>query len=102
MPVHVAIVSAEPTHWEKLSSIISSCGLCPIRCETLAATTKLSAQRHFQLAICDDELPDGNFRELIAQLRCSRRPTQVVVISRFDDSSETYRGADANCSGGEP
>ncbi len=85
MPTPVAIVTADPGHWDKLSTIISSCGLRPVRCETLAAATKLTAQQHIELAICDDELPDGNFRELIAQLRCSRRPTQVVVISRFDD-----------------
>jgi two-component system response regulator HydG len=85
MSVSVAIVGAEPQHWEKLSGIISSCGLCPVRCETLAAATKLSAQQHFEFAICDDELPDGNFRELIAELRRSRHSTPVVVISRFDD-----------------
>ncbi len=85
MPTPVAIVIAEQAHWEKLSRIISSCGLRPVRCETLAAATTLSAQKRFELAICDDELPDGNFRELIAQLRCSRRSMPVVVISRFDD-----------------
>jgi DNA-binding NtrC family response regulator len=85
MSAPVAIVSADPEHWEKMSGIISSCGLHPVRCETFAAVTKLSAQQHLELAICDDELPDGNFRDLIAELSRSKQPTPVVVVSRFDD-----------------
>jgi len=85
MPVLVAIVTAEPTRWEGLSRIISSCGLCPVRCETLAAAIKLIAQHHVELVLCDDELPDGNFRQLIAYLRSPRQLTPVVVISHFDD-----------------
>jgi DNA-binding NtrC family response regulator len=85
MSVPVAIVCAEPPHWEKLSGIISSCGLQPVRCETLAAANKLSPRRDFELAISDDELPDGSFRELIAQLKRSGHSTPVVAVSRFDD-----------------
>ena len=75
----------EPAHWEKLSSIISGCGLLPVRCETLAAATNITAQQLFELAICDDQLPDGNFRELITRLGRSRHCTPVIVVSRFDD-----------------
>ncbi len=48
MPTPVAIVTAEQAHWEKLSRIILSCGLRPVRCETLAAATTLSAQQRFE------------------------------------------------------
>lgn len=91
MPALIAIITFEPVHWEKLSSIISSCGLLPVWCETLAAATNITAQQHFELAICDDELPDGNFRELVARLRRSGPWTPVIVVSRFDDWVLTFK-----------
>jgi hypothetical protein len=53
----IAIVSSEPGHWEKLGGIISSCGVRPIRCKTLAAVGEVTAQQHLELVICDDKTP---------------------------------------------
>jgi DNA-binding NtrC family response regulator len=85
MTVPIAIVSAEPEHWEMLSGVVSRCGLDPVRCGTIAAATKLFAKEHFELAICADVLPDGTFRGLIAALRRSGYWTPVVVVSRSND-----------------
>ncbi|HUJ32438.1 MAG TPA: response regulator [Candidatus Acidoferrum sp.] len=85
MPAHIAIVSAEPEYWETLSAILSDCGLRTTRCETLEAATKLFSQQHFDVAVCEDALPDGDFRKLIAEMRRSRMWAPVVVVSRFDD-----------------
>jgi two-component system, NtrC family, response regulator PilR len=82
----VAVVSAGPEHWEKLSAIVSSCGLRPVQCQTIAAARELLAQEHFRLALCEDVLPDGDFRQLIALLRETpawRMP--VIVVSCLDD-----------------
>jgi DNA-binding NtrC family response regulator len=87
MSIGVAIVSADPDHWEELSNLVSACGLHPVRCKTLAALNRIIWQEPFKLAICDDELPDGNYRQLINTLHRFRRSTPVVVVSRFDDSS---------------
>lgn len=82
----VVVISADPGHWEGLSAIVSSCGLRPVQCETLSAAKELLAHEHFRLALCEDILPDGNFRELIAVLRetpgCHM---PVIVISCLDD-----------------
>lgn len=86
MSIQVAIVSADPHHWQMLSSIISGCGLLPFRCETLAALTRVVGQEPFRLALCDEELPDGNYRQLISSLARLRRSVPVVVISPVDDS----------------
>jgi DNA-binding NtrC family response regulator len=82
----VAVVSADRGHWEKLSAIVSSCGLRPVQCQTLAAAGELFVQEHFRLVLCEDVLPDGNFRQLIALLRETpawRMP--VIVVSCLDD-----------------
>src|SRR5262250_2478631 len=81
----VAVVSGEPEYWEKLSSVVSRCGARPIRCDTLAAVTKLLPQQHIDFAICEDAVPDGTFRELIATVKRSGCWTPVVVVSGRDD-----------------
>lgn len=86
MSIGVAIVSADPRHWEELSSRVSACGLHPVRCKTLAALQRFIWQEPFKLAICDDELPDGNYRQLIDSLSRFRHSTPVVVVSQFDNS----------------
>lgn len=87
MSIGIAIVSADPRQWEELSKRVSECGLHPVRCNTLAAVGQIKWEEPFRLAICDDELPDGNYRNLIANLNRLRRSTPVVVVSRFDDSN---------------
>jgi DNA-binding NtrC family response regulator len=80
-----AIVGSEPEYWEKLSGVVSGCGARPIRCETLAAVTKLLSQQHIDFLVCEDAVPDGTFRELIATLRCSGSWAPVIVVSGLDD-----------------
>lgn len=86
MSIGVAIVSAETRHWEEVSGRVSACGLHPIRCKTIAALNQIIWQASFRLAICDDELPDGNYRRLIDSLSRFRHFTPVVAVSQFDDS----------------
>jgi DNA-binding NtrC family response regulator len=81
----VLLVSAEPDQQEKLSGILSRCGLDPLRCETLATALNLLVQQPSELVICEDVLPDGTFRELIAEMRRSGFWKPVIVVSRFDD-----------------
>lgn len=82
----IAVISADLGHWEKLSAIISSCGLRAVQCETLAAAKDLLSREHFRLALCEDVLPDGNFRDLIALVRDTPAwHMPVVVVSCLDD-----------------
>lgn len=85
MTATVAIVTGNPKCWERLSGVIEGCGMSPVRCENLAAATESLAQERFECALCEDALPDGDFRGLIAELRRSGRWMPVVVVSRVDD-----------------
>ena len=85
MLARVAIVSGEPEYWEKLSHVVSRFGAHPIRCDTLAAVTKLLSQKHIDSVICEDAVTDGTFRELIAVVKRSGRSTPVVVVSKLED-----------------
>lgn len=82
----VAIITGEPDHWQQLSGIVSSCGFRPIRCETLAAAGQMLARHRFRAALCEDVLPDGDFRELLRLVKDSGGSrTAVIVVSRMDD-----------------
>ena len=91
MSIGVAIVRADPRHWADLSRVVSGCGLHPVRCTTLSALTQMMSQESFRLAICDDELPDGDYRQLINRLSRLRRSMPVVVVSPLDDSHSYFQ-----------
>jgi two-component system, NtrC family, response regulator PilR len=82
----IVVISAEPDHWKRLSGVISGCGFRPVWCETLALAKEFLAHHDFRLALCDDVLPDGNFRQLVSLVRNSPLPQMpVIVVSRIDD-----------------
>jgi DNA-binding NtrC family response regulator len=82
----ILILSGEPEHRHKLSEVMSSCGLVPVRCETISAAKGLVMEDQIEVIVCDDVLPDGDFRELIRELKLSACEARVVVMSRsYDD-----------------
>jgi DNA-binding NtrC family response regulator len=85
MSIFVAIITASQICWDTLSPLISSCGLMPVRCSTLAGAVERATQQHFDLAICEEDLPDGRFEKLITDLRALGKHTPVIVVSQFHD-----------------
>lgn len=82
----ILILSGEAEHRHKLSGAMSSCGWVPIRCETISAAKGLVLRYQLEVIVCDDVLPDGDFRELIRELKGSACEARVVVMSRsYDD-----------------
>jgi len=79
----VLILSGESDHWHKLSSIVSSRGWEPLRCETIYAAKYLVLRDQIEVIVSDDVLPDGDFRELIKELRRLACEPLVVVMSRW-------------------
>jgi DNA-binding response OmpR family regulator len=78
----VLVLSCEPEHWHKLSSVMTSCGCVPVRCETMSAAKGLVLGYRIDVIVSDDVLPDGDFRELIKELRGLACQPPVVVMSR--------------------
>jgi DNA-binding NtrC family response regulator len=61
------------------------CDLRPVCCETLAAAKALMTRQQFALAVCEDSLPDGNFRAMIGEESRRRGRQPVIVVSSRDD-----------------
>jgi DNA-binding NtrC family response regulator len=81
----ILILSGEPEHRQRLSGIMSGCGWLPVRCETISAAKGLILLHQIEVAVCDEVLPDGDFRELVRELKRSANEALVIVMSRSDD-----------------
>lgn len=65
----ILIISGEREHRAQLADSVSKCGLFPVCCA----------------AVSDDQLPDGDFRAVIGEMRRHAAHPPVVVVSRRDD-----------------
>lgn len=81
----VLVVSAEPEHREILAGTISDCGLQPISRGTFADAKDLLAREAFSMVVCEDTLPNGDFRAVIEAARLVKQMPVVIVVSRKDD-----------------
>jgi len=91
-PSRIAIVSSEPTHWATISAKVSDCGLELIRFDSVEAASEQLAREKFEVAICEDEVRDGGFRELIQEMKRSGCWTPVIVLSKLDDWGSYLEG----------
>jgi DNA-binding NtrC family response regulator len=55
------------------------CGLTSISCKKFDEARNFLARQKFEVGLCQDTLPDGDFRDVVAAVN----PTPVVVISHF-------------------
>jgi DNA-binding NtrC family response regulator len=85
MLARILILSGEPEHRHKLGAIVSSCGWLPVRCQTISAAKSLIPLHQIEVVVCDEQLPDGDFRELVRELRRSACEALVVVMSASED-----------------
>lgn len=82
MASRILVLSGEPEHRHKLSGIVSSSGWAPVRCERVCAAKSLVLRHQIEVIVCDDVLLDGDYRELIKELRRLACEPLVVVMSR--------------------
>jgi DNA-binding NtrC family response regulator len=81
----ILIVSGEREHRVRLAHDVIKYGLNPICCETVADARMLLASHPFCAALSEDQLPDGDFRAVISEMRRQSSHPPVVVVSRRDD-----------------
>jgi DNA-binding NtrC family response regulator len=81
----VLIVSGEGSHREALASKISDCGLLPRTSASADAAGDLLATGNYAVVVCEDTLPDGDFRLVMTQVDRHASGTPVIVVSRRAD-----------------
>ncbi len=81
----ILIISGEREHRTQLADSISKAGLFPVCCATVADVRALVKSQPFCAAVSEDQLPDGDFRAVIGEMRRHSAHPPVVVVSRRDD-----------------
>jgi DNA-binding NtrC family response regulator len=81
----ILILSGEPEHRLRLRGIVSSCGCLPVRCETISAAKALIPLHQIEVVVCDEVMPDGDFRALVKDLKRAACDAPVIVLSRSND-----------------
>jgi len=81
----ILIVTGETVHSDNLAATASYLKLRPVCCRTLDAAGVLASRQQYGMVFCDDVLPDGDFRGVIAETSRSDTCTPVIVVSERDD-----------------
>jgi DNA-binding NtrC family response regulator len=81
----VLIVSGEGAHRDTLASVISDCGLLPKTSSTADGARELLARGNYAVVLCEDTLPDGDFRSVLDQVESQAGRIPVIVVSRRAD-----------------
>ncbi|MGA9883718.1 MAG: hypothetical protein WBQ34_08370 [Candidatus Acidiferrales bacterium] len=84
-PSPILIISGEREHRARLADHVFKFGLRPVCCETVADARALAESQPFSAALSEDQLPDGDFRAVINEMRRHSAHSPVVVVSRRDD-----------------
>ena len=95
LPAPVLVVEDEPLLQQRLHGVLLQLGYAPdalVFATTLAEARACLAEQPVALALVDLQLPDGDGRELIAQLRADDPGLGILVVSAWS-SEEAILGA---------
>ena len=95
LPAPVLVVEDEPLLQQRLRGVLQTLGYTPdalVFATTLAEARACLAEQPLALALVDLQLPDGDGRELIAQLRADDPGLGILVVSAWS-SEEAILGA---------
>ena len=95
LPAPVLVVEDEPLLQQRLRGVLKTLGYTPdalVFATTLAEARACLAEQPMALALVDLQLPDGDGRELIAQLRADDPGLGILVVSAWS-SEEAILGA---------
>jgi len=93
----ILIISSESDHRQILAARVSEFGLRPVCCGKIADAKALMVRQDFSAVLCEDTLPDGDFRSVISEMRRWTCRSPVIVVSERQgwDSYLTAVGARA-------
>jgi len=81
----ILIISSESDHREVLAARVSEFDLRTVCCGKVADAKALMASQDFGAVLCEDALPDGDFRSVISKMRRWTCRSPVIVVSERQD-----------------
>jgi DNA-binding NtrC family response regulator len=85
-PTQVLVASSDPVNGHSLEVLLADCGLEAVVASSLEEVCTHLAGETISLVVCDAQLTDGSFREILQFAESSRIP--VVVASRLPDTRQ--------------
>lgn len=79
------ILTGDEQAGEGLPSLVTECGLEPVRLSSLGELRTGALDERAAVLLCEEVLPDGNFRDALRILATAARKIPVIVFSRIAD-----------------
>ena len=86
--IQVLVVGSDVGNRTALVNILEECGLEPVIASNVEETRTILARRPTHVVFCEDNLPDGSFREILRLVKATRPESQVVVSSKLGGVDE--------------
>lgn len=89
--IHTAMLLGEDLEaCDICSELLERCGLATTRLFTVADLRRTILGQEACLLLCEDVLPDGDFRDVLKIIRDSRASVPVILFSRVADWDEYF------------
>src|SRR5258707_1428876 len=86
--IQVLVVGSAVGKRKALVDILEECGLEPVIASNLGEVRNILGRRPIHVVFCEDNLPDGGFREILRLVKANRPEVQVVLSSMLGDVDE--------------
>jgi len=84
----VLVVSSDDEVRRDLGGIVGLWGLEPVLCATVADSRAALTRYPICVVVCEDQLADGNYRDLVEAVERTTTDAPVIVVSRLADWNE--------------
>ncbi|MCU1300208.1 MAG: two component, sigma54 specific, transcriptional regulator, Fis family [Candidatus Sulfotelmatobacter sp.] len=86
--IQVLVVGSAVGKRNALIDILEECGLKPVIASNLGEVRNILGRRPIHVVFCEDNLPEGGFREILRLVKANRPEVQVVLSSMLGDVDE--------------
>jgi DNA-binding NtrC family response regulator len=86
----IVVASRDMESRRSLATILTRLGLDPICISTVSECRVMLAKGNVGLVFCDRDLADGNYRDVLAASRSTRRQPSIVLTGRHGNSEENH------------
>ncbi len=84
----VLVALRDPEARNAFSRVMPTPAIEPVFASSVGETRRILQRESIALVICEDQLGDGSFREVLRDAAMQRGPVPVVVASHMDDQAE--------------
>jgi DNA-binding NtrC family response regulator len=95
----IVVVSLDIESRLTLANILARLGLDAIGTSTVNECRVMLAKENVRLVFCDRDLADGNYRDVVAASRSTRRQPSVVLTGQHGNSDEYHEAIDSGVFG---